>query len=161
MDSIKPPDQLLLEKDLTSAEFRCGEIEGKWRHVSTTWPHVIIAVRPARVANGPAEFVFRFECTGYRETAVTGQPWNPETNSPLPAKDWPAGRSIIPSVFRPQWKEGLCLYLPCDRLSIQGHNDWLHQHPSRLWDSSRGILCYLEQIYELLNSNDYTGVLGF
>lgn len=160
MNSIKPPDQLLLEQDLASAEFRCGEIEGRWRHISTTWPYAIIAVRSAPTGDGSVDFAFRFECTGYREAAVTAQPWNAETNLPLPAKDWPTGRSIVPSVFRPQWKEGRCLYLPCDRMSIQGHNDWIHQHPARLWDPSRGIVCYLEQIHELLNSYDYTGVIG-
>ncbi len=159
MNAINSPDRLLLEQDLASAEFRCGEIEGRWRHISTEWPYVIIAVRAADVPNGPTEFAFRFECTGYREVAVTGQPWNAETNSPLAAKDWPTGKSIIPSVFRPQWKKGRCLYIPCDRMSIQGHNDWIHQHPARLWNPPRGIICYLEQIYELLNSNDYMGVL--
>lgn len=160
MSPIKPPDQLLLEQDLAAAEFRCGEIEGRWRHISTSWPFVVITVSAASVPNGPTEYAFRFDCTGYRESAATAQPWNVETNSPLLPKDWPTGKSIVPSVFRPQWKDGRCLYLPCDRMSIQGHTDWVHQHPGRLWISSRGIICYLEQIYELLNSNDYTGVIG-
>jgi hypothetical protein len=158
--SIKPPDQLLLEQDLVAAEFRCGEIEGRWRHISTLWPYVVIAVSAASVPNGPTEYAFRFDCTGYRESAATAQPWNVDANSPLLPRDWPTGRSIVPSVFRPQWKEGTCLYLPCDRMAFQGHADWVHQHPGRLWNSSRGIICYLEQIYELLNSNDYTGVIG-
>lgn len=160
MSLIKPPDRLLLEQDLAAAEFRCGEIEGRWSHVSTSWPYVVITVSAASVPNGPTEYAFRFNCTGYRESGATAQPWNVETNSPLVAKDWPTGRSIVPSVFRPQWKDGSCLYLPCDHISIQGHTDWAHQHPGRLWNSSRGIICYLEQIYELLNSNDYTGVIG-
>ena len=66
----------------------------------------------------------------------------------------------MPSVFRPTWKQGQCLYLPCDRMSIEGHDQWRSQHPSRLWQPARGIICYLEQIYELLNQSDYTGVSG-
>lgn len=160
MSTIERPDQMLLEQDLAAAEFRCGEMEGRWRHISTSWPYVVLAVSAASVPNGPTEYAFRFDCAGYREAAATAQLWNAETNSPLQAKDWPTGRSILPSVFRPQWKEGRCLYLPCDRMSFQGHNDWVHQHPGRLWNSSLGIICYLEQIHELLNSKDYTGVIG-
>ena len=74
--------------------------------------------------------------------------------------DWPAGRSIVPSVFRTEWKGGQCLYLPCDRMSIEGHGDWIHKHPNRLWQSQRGIICYLEQLYDLLNQDDYSGVRG-
>jgi hypothetical protein len=72
-----------------------------------------------------------------------------------------AGRHlVVPSVFRPGWKSGQCLYLPCDRMSIDGHDQWRSQHPSRLWQPMRGVICYLEQIYELLNQGDYTGVAG-
>jgi hypothetical protein len=160
MNSVVQPDRLLLESDLTAPIFRCGQIEGRWRHVATTWPHAVIAVSAAARPNAPAEFGFRFECTGYRQTPVAGQPWDFEKNTPLPAARWPAGRSIIPSVFRPDWNGGKCLYLPCDRLSINGHGNWVHQHPSRLWQPERGIICYLEQVYDLLNQSDYTGVRG-
>ena len=158
--TVKPPDQLLLEQDLAAAEFRCGELEGRWRHVLTAWPNVVISVAAAPRQNGPTEYAFRFDCTGYREAAVTAQPWNAETNSPLAHKDWPTGRSIVPSIFRPGWKDGQCLYLPCDRMSIHGHDNWRNVHPERLWNPGRGIICYLEQIYDLINSNDYTGPIG-
>ena len=158
--TVKPPDQLLLEQDLAAAEFRCGELEGRWRHMLTAWPNVVTSVSAAPRQNGPAEYAFRFDCTGYREAAVTAQPWNVETNSPLAQKDWPTGKSIVPSIFRPGWKDGQCLYLPCDRMSIQGHDNWRNVHPERLWNPARGIICYLEQIYDLINSNDYTGPIG-
>ena len=35
---------------------------------------------------------------------------------------------MVPSVFRPEWKQGLCLYLPCDRMSIEGHEAWRNDH---------------------------------
>jgi len=160
MVTVKPPDQLLLEQDLAAAEFRCGELEGRWHHVLTAWPNVVISVSAAQRQNGPSEYAFRFDCTGYREAAVTAQPWNVETNSPLAQTDWPTGKSIVPSIFRPAWKDGRCLYLPCDRMSIQGHDNWRNVHPERLWNPARGIICYLEQIYDLINSNDYTGPIG-
>ena len=155
-----PPDRLMLVQDLAAATFRCGEIEGKWRHVGTAWPHVIIAVSAAERAGAPSEYAFRFECSGYRQAPPTAQPWDLARTAPLPPPAWPHGRNIVPSVFRPDWKGGTCLYLPCDRISFEGHAKWQHEHPNRLWQPSRGIICYLEQLYELLNQSDYTGVRG-
>jgi hypothetical protein len=39
-------------------------------------------------------------------------------------------------------------------MSIEGHDQWRTQHPSRLWQTARGIICYLEQIYDFLNQSD-------
>lgn len=157
MTPVTPPDQRLLEHDLAAAEFRCGEIEGHWRHVATTWPHVVIAVSAAPRPNALAEYGFRFECTGYRQSPPTSRPWDLTTNAPLAFNCWPTGRSIVPSVFRTNWKDGTCLYLPCDRMAIEGHTNWYHEYPERVWNPLRGIVCYLEQLYDLLTSNDYTG----
>ena len=153
-----PPDQALFAQDLVAPAFRCGEIEGRWRHIATAWPHAIIAVSAPERPNAPREYGFRFECSGYRQNPVTGQPWDVDANVPLPAPRWPTGDGVVASVFRPTWKQGQCLYLPCDRMAIDGHDDWRHQHPNRLWQAARGIICYLEQIFELLNQSGYTGV---
>jgi hypothetical protein len=160
MNAPIPPGLTLLEQDLAVPEFRCGEIEGRWRRVRTAWPHAVIAVHAPPWPGAPNEFGFRFECSGYRQTPVTAQPWDITADTPLPASHWPTGTSIVPSVFRPTWRQGQCLYLPCDRFSIEGHDNWRNQHPSRLWQPSRGIICYLEQIYDLLNQSDYTGLCG-
>lgn len=152
-----PPDRTAFELDLAAPEFRCGELEGRWRHVSTRWPHAVIAVAAPDRPNSPAEFGFRFELSGYRQAPPVCQPWDLVGDGALPAARWPQGGPIVSSVFRPQWKHGACLYLPCDRMSIEGHDNWRHEHPSRLWRPSRGIVCYLEQIYELLHQSDYSG----
>lgn len=158
MNIVIPPDQLLLQQHLERAEFRLAQIEGRWRHVATNWPYVTIGVSAAARPNSPAEYGFRFECSGYPQLPSTGQPWDLEKNMPLALNGWPTGRSIVPSVFRPDWKGGKCLYIPCDRLSIEGHVNWPQEYGRRLWDPSRGIICYLDQLYELLNQSDYTGV---
>ena len=155
-----PPDQLLLERDLAAPEFRCGEVEGRWRHVATPLAACHRGRLRSERPNSPKEFGFRFECSGYRTKPVTAQPWNLEADVPLPLSRWPAGSSVVASVFRPEWKQGQCLYLPCDRLSIEGHDNWRNEHPSRLWQPARGIICYLEQIYELLNQGAYSGVVS-
>jgi hypothetical protein len=160
MNAPIAPGLALLEQDLAAPEFRCGEIEGRWRRVATAWPHTIVAVAAPPRQRAPGEFVFRFECSGYRQNPVTALPWDIAANGPLPPNRWPTGTSIVPSVFQPGWKNGQCLYLPCDRMSIDGHDQWRSQHPSRLWQPARGIICYLEQIYELLNQGDYSGLAG-
>jgi hypothetical protein len=160
MNAPLPPDRVLLELDLAAPEFRCGEVEGRWRHVATTWPHAVIAVAAPSRPGTPDAFVFRFNCSGYRHTPATAQPWNHTANQPLPAAQWPTGPSIVSSVFRPEWKQGQCLYLPCDRMSIEGHDNWRNEHPSRLWQPDRGIICYLEQLYGLFFESDYSGVRG-
>lgn len=158
MNTTISPDRQLLEQDLTAPEFRCGHLEGRWRHIDTTWPHVVIAVSAPERTNAPVEYLFRFECSGYRQKAVTARPWDLESNSPLPPSRWPSGNAIIKSVFRPDWNSGQCLYLPCDRIAMEGHTDWPAQYPNRLWQPSRGIICYLEQIYDLLNQSGYSGI---
>ena len=160
MNAPTPPDRPLLERALAAPEFRCGEAEGRWRRVSLAWPHVVIAVSaPARGA-APLEFGFRFECTGYPVVPVTAQSWDLQTGAPLPAARWPTGGPIFNSVFRPGWKHGMCLYLPCDCMSIEGHDNWCNEHPSRLWRPDRGIICYLEQLHDLFHQSDYSGVAG-
>jgi len=157
MNTFVPPDRALLEQDLAAPEFRCGEIEGRWTRGTISWPYVIVAVSAPERPRSPAEYGFRFECTGYRQNPVTAQPWDLQGNSPLAAERWPTGPVIVSSVFRPEWKQGLCLYLPCDRMSIEGHENWRSIHPSRLWDANRGIICYLEQIHGLLHESDCSG----
>jgi hypothetical protein len=158
VNAMLPPDRLLLEQDLAAAEFRCGEAEGRWRFVSIKWPYVVIAISAPERPGAPAEFGFRFECSGYRQTPVTAQPWNISRDAPLATVAWPKGLTLFSAVFRPEWKNGQCLYLPCDRLSIEGHTDWPSKYPSRLWNPARGIICYLEQLYDLFHHSDYSGV---
>ena len=160
MNALVPPGLALLEQDLASPEFRCGEIEGRWRHVGTAWPYSVIAVSAPPRPRSPHEFGFRFDCSGYRQNPATAQPWDIAANAPLPSNRWPTGTAIVSSVFRPTWKQGQCLYLPCDRVALDGHDQWRSEYPSRLWQPLRGIICYVEQIYELLNQSDYTGISG-
>ena len=160
MIAASRPDQALVERDLSLPEFRRGQIELRWRHVDTKWPYVVIAVSAAQRLSAPAEYGFRFECVGYPQVPATAQPWDLSTDAPLALSRWPTGRSIVTSVFRTNWKDGKCLYIPCDRMALEGHVGWPNEYPGRLWNPSRGILCYLEQLHDLLNQNDYTGVSG-
>jgi hypothetical protein len=64
-------------------ESRCGEIEGRWQRVNVKWPHVIITVSAPARPQAPTEYGFRFECLGYRQIPVAGQPWDAANNQAL------------------------------------------------------------------------------
>lgn len=154
------PDHAALLKDLRGAAFLLGERDRHWRLIGLEWPCAFIAVSAAPRANAPEEFLFRFECTGYPRAAATASLWDKAASAIPPVTRWPNGKIRVPSVFRPEWNNGTCLYLPCDRVSIAGHDAWHTRHPSQCWSENIGIVRYLEVLSELLNSSDYSGVRG-
>jgi len=52
-------------------------------------------------------------------------------------------------------KNGTVLYLPCDRESLVGHDNWRREMPSKIWRPADGLVQYLELVHELLQSRDY------
>lgn len=152
-EDLLPPDERMLRLHLESGRFRSGAAAGWWRLVSLGWPYLIVGI----TARDGIEYGFRFHCADYPHKAVTAQPWDIEKNAPLPGNLWPTGRARVPRAFNPGWKNGTCLYLPCDRQAIEGHDNWKHEHPALLWEPQKGICKYLGIIHELLNSSDYGG----
>lgn len=146
-----PPDEQVLRLHLESGRFRSGVALGRWWLDYLKWPFVFIGVK----ARDGTSYGFRFQCDDYPRKAVTGRPWDLETEGPLPPNRWPKGHGRVALAFRTDWKNGTCLYLPCDRLSIEGHSNWPQEHPALLWEPDKGICKYLSIIHELLNSNDY------
>jgi hypothetical protein len=149
---ISPAEAVFLAH-LATGRFRIGVASGRWRLESITWPHATFTVR---AADG-IEYGLRFECSDYPRTPATAQPWDIEQNSPLAVSGWPTGIQRIPLAFNPQWKNGSCLYLPCDRQSIEGHANWYQEHPNLVWDPALGVIHYLRIVHDLLNSGDYSG----
>jgi hypothetical protein len=147
------PDEASFLRDLAGGHFRSGAAAGRWHLVSLAWPIAIVTVRAA----DRIDYGLRFECGDYPRTAPTAQPWDVDRDAPLAHDQWPAGRERVPLAFNPGWKNGECLYLPCDRLSIEGHTNWNQQHPSLIWDPAIGIVHYLRIVHDLLNSGDYRG----
>jgi len=152
-------DERVFRYHLEQGAFKSGVAKGKWRLIKVDWPNVLIAVSAAKREGAPDEFVFRFNLPGYPTSLPNAQPWSLEENSGLPAARWPTGRNRVPAAFNPSWNSA-ALYLPCDRLAIGGHEGWLLAHPHLAWSSSDDITKYLNIIYELLNSEDYTGIRG-
>ena len=156
VEGVMLPDERAFRADVVKARFRLAEAERRWRLVAVTWPFALIAV----TAKDGREYVVRFNCSGYPQTPVTGGSWDPKKNMVLPFDCWP--RSLggrVGSVFRTNWKGGSALYLPCDRESIAGHDNWRTEMPSKIWRPADGIVQYLELIYELLHCRDYVAPL--
>jgi len=152
------PDERRFRGDLESGAYLLGAALRRWRLLRIGWPHALIAVSAAPRPNAPAEFVLRFDLTGYPQAAPTARLWDDATNTELPENRWPAGTRVS-CVFRPraQWPKP-CLYLPCDRMSAEGHTDWPQQYAGEIWKPDSTIAHYLNQVSELLMSSDYTGL---
>jgi len=149
---MEAPDERALRADLQRAVFRLGECEGRWHLKAIEWPFVLVSV----MARDEIEFCFRFNCQNFPISAPTGGPWDMAVNTVLPFDLWPRGKGgRVSAVFRPDWKNGTALYLPCDRVSIEGHANWRNEMPSKIWRAADGLTQYLELIYDLLSSRDY------
>lgn len=157
-NTVMQPDERALRADLDAGAFQLGVSEGRWKLGGIAWPNVTIAVQAAPRSGAPDEYLFRFDCAGYPHQAPTARPWNDATDGPTPISQWPRGASRIPAVFRPDWKDGTCLYLPCDRISAQGHENWRTEYAALQWSPTKGIVLYLSELHSLLTSSDYQGV---
>lgn len=146
------PDQRAFEADAEKAAFRLGEAEARWRLIEVVWPWVFVGV----TAKDGYEYTFRFNCAGYPQISPTGGPWDLALNQILAFGKWPQGRGgRVSAVFRTDWKGGSALYLPCDRQSFVGHENWRNEMPAKLWRPDVGLVHYLEIVHALLHCSDY------
>ena len=157
---VERPDHRALREHLSAGAFLLASHLGRWRVIKLEWPYLTVEVEASPRTGAPSHYGLRLLCQGYPQQAVTGRLWDLESDAPLPAARWPKGRSRVAAVFRPDWKDGACLYLPCDRVSMEGHANWPSEYPAQLWRPERGIIGYLEAVHELLQSNDYEGIRG-
>lgn len=152
------PDERVFRSHLEQGPFQSGLDRKKWGLISIEWPQVLIGVSAAPRPNSPHEYILQFDCSNYPQAAPTARLWDFQQNRPLPTDQWPTGRRRIPQVFRSNWKNGQSLYLPCDRIAIEGHGAWQTKYPSLIWSADKDITLYLRTVYDLLNSEDYTGM---
>lgn len=146
------PDERTLRADVAKAAFRLAQADGRWRLIGIAWPIVLTGV----TAVDGTEYALRFDCQGYPATAPTARLWDAALNASLPFDRWPGSKGgRVRAVFRPDWKGGTALYLPCDRVSREGHDNWQIETPTMIWRPDRGIIQYLEIVYELLHCADY------
>lgn len=155
------PDERAFRAHVARGRFQAGTDRGDWRIDRDEWPHPLISVAAPERQGGPEGFVFRFDLNQYPSVAPTSQPWDAERDAPLAAELWPAGTGRVSIVFNPGWAPETirALYHPIDRRSLVGHDSWRTQDPGSIWDPSRmDIVDYLQVIYELLHSPEYSGL---
>ena len=145
------PDEKALRADLESGRFLAGEARKRWRLVVVDWPCVQIGI----MARDGQEFALRFDCSSYPQDPPTARLWDTAKNAQLELSLWPMGGGRIAAVFTPNWKSSAALYLPFDRTAIEGHDNWRNEHPSKIWNPTKGIAQYVEVVHELLQSRDY------
>lgn len=145
------PDEQSLRADLMSARFLSGEDRNRWQLKKLEWPYLYVSV----TGRDGREFTLRLDCSGFPSSAPTGTFWDLATNSRLAFDKWPQGGERVQLAFKPGWKNGDALYIPCDRESFVGHDSWAAQYPQLIWKPSKGVTHYLEVVHELLQSRDY------
>lgn len=160
MTDVASPDEQVLSAHLESAVFQIGVVDGRWRLESLTWPSAVITVAAGPRTGAPGEFAFRFELTGYPETAPTGCIWDVGSNAPLPGPRRPKGvDGQILQLFRDNWMDGKALYAPFDRVALVDHGTaWADQWPMSIWTRDRDLVFILRHIHDELNSVGYVGI---
>jgi hypothetical protein len=143
--------QAALGAHIEGARFLQGADKGYWELEALAWPHALFTV----TARDGSAFLLRLDCAGYPDSAPTGTFWDKEAGAPLRAAQWPRAGPRVGQSLRTDWQGGTALYIPCDRLSIVGHDNWRSLYPAWLWDSVVGIAKYLELIHNLINGADY------
>ncbi len=153
------PDRTVFLAHLAGGRFRAGVAAGRWRLISCDWPILVVGVLAARRENGPAEFVLRFDCTGYPNDAPTGGLWDLEEGVSLPADRRPKGERAAQLFRFDGWMGGAtAMYAPWDRVGLQAHPEWANQYPATAWHPARDFSFVLANVHETLNAADYAGV---
>jgi hypothetical protein len=146
---INSPEELL-KLDLEKPEYLSGEFDSDWGKVEIEngpqWPISIFWVR----AKGNLKYYLRFDLTNYNQEAPTAQLWDIETNLPLAQEHFPKWSKRCLQVFKIWGNQ--CIYLPCDRMAINGHSDWPVLHAYLVWKSGiDSIHKYLNEVHQILN----------
>ncbi len=156
---VMAPDERALREHLRGGRFLAGVAAGSWRLISVIWPFALVAVSAADRPNSPAEFVLRFELTGYPHTAPTGGLWDLETDSYLPAGQRPKGERAAQLFRSDGWLGGsTAMYAPWDRMGLQAHPDWTQTYRLQAWNPTRDLSFILANVHEVLNADDYLGI---
>jgi hypothetical protein len=153
-------DERVFRYHVGAGAFQSGVDRGRWRLIRIAWPYAVISVAAAERPGAPDSYSFRFQLDNYPSSAPVARCWETERDAPLECTQRPWGTGRVQIAFRTDFKGDTCLYLPCDRLALEGHDGWRTQHPSMVWTPSSDITLYLRILNDLLHSRDYTGVRG-
>jgi len=153
------PDERTVREHLRGGRFQSGVAAGHWRLICVKWPVAMVAISAAARGDSPAEFVLRFDLSGYPHTAPTGGLWDAATDASLPAGCRPKGERAAQLFRTDGWLGGAsAMYAPWDRMGLQAHPDWAQRYPHDAWNPARDLSFVLSKVHEVLNADDYLGI---
>lgn len=147
------PSRDVFLQHLDAADYLAGEMEGNWgthNNEGPEWPFVIFWIK---LEDG-GKIYLRFNFQDYNRLAPNSIPWDQTTNNVLDSPKWPKYNKRCSQIFRPEWRRD-ALYLPCDRIAINGHGDWPQKHPYLIWKAGDSFVKYLKEVYQALNPDSY------
>ena len=146
---------------LAGFHFNEGVEAGKWglfEDERIVWPNVVMWVSAPERGTAPRRFYLRFDLSGYPKVGPTACAWDHEKAAILDAAGRPKGTGDLKIAFRTDWECGKALYCPWDSFPVSSHPDWIEKFPGLVWAPDHTIVNYLRPTFELLNSNEYTGI---
>jgi len=155
VDSVSPGERSM-RAHIVGARFQSGVDDKRWRLISLEWPNALIAVSAATREKGPAEYVLRFDLSGYPLPGITAGVWDLSANALLAEEFRPKG-DRAGRVFRADWESGRALYAPWDYVALSSHGQWPGQYPLHAWNGNRDLTFYLVNTWEVLNDDEYLG----
>ena len=146
---------------VSEPHFQFGLDDGDWGFAGEDeygqWPVIFLWGRAVPKNGMPDKYFFKFDLNGYPAKAPTACPWDIDSMDVLPFDKWPKGSEFVSKVFNPGWKPKAfhALYAPCDRVAMEGHEQWAQAHKGLWWQPNFTIVKYLDFLLKLLTSKDY------
>ncbi len=146
---------------LAGFDFNEGVGAGKWGIFDderVVWPKVVMWVSAPERGTAPRRHYLCFDLSGYPTAGPTACSWDHEKAVKQEAAGRPTGTGDVKIAFRVDWEDGKSLYCPWDSFPVSSHSDWPAKYPGLVWAPGHTIVNYLRPTYELLNSDEYTGI---
>lgn len=135
----------MLDADLASGEVELGIHRGWWTIDAVEFPIVVVSFAVPVTLYPPGRLTLRIDCTDFPQQAPTAHPIDAASRAILDAGSRPThGRCAM--TFRCDWEDGRALYLPVDRVALNGHPNWRQEHTHEAWDPARGIVQFLRLV---------------
>lgn len=150
-----------LQEHLASFDFMEGVEAGKWglfEDERVKWPNMVMWISAPERGEAPRKFYLCFELSRYPSVGPTACPWDHEKAVKLDVAGRPKGTGDVKIAFRVDWEDGKALYCPWDSFPVSSHPDWPTKYHGLVWAPSHTIVNYLRPTFQLLNSDEYTGI---
>lgn len=148
------PDEALFQAHIKETAFQSGVDRGRWGFANSEppvkWPHKLLWVESDKRFASSGRVILRFTLDGYPNSAPTAAPWDLDKRKILSPNEWPKGEGNVSKVFNPGWNS-TALYAPCDRVAMQGHDQWKTTLACWWWNADKTIAMYLEFVHRCLN----------